>query len=76
MNRTGWAWARLVGAAMTFTVLFWRLGAGPFLDGVRAVDGPALAAAAGLGLLTTVAVPGGGSSWPMVSASTCRCPLP
>ena len=54
MNRTGWAWARLVGAAMTFTVLFWRLGAGPFLDGVRAVDGPALAAAAGLGLLTTV----------------------
>ena len=39
---------------MTFAVLVWRLGAGPFLDGVRTVDGRALAAAAGLALLTTV----------------------
>jgi uncharacterized membrane protein YbhN (UPF0104 family) len=36
------------------TVLVWRLGAGPFLDGVRTVDGRALAAAAGLAVLTTV----------------------
>ena len=54
MSRTVWAWARLVGAAVTFTVLVWRLGAGPFLDGVRSVDGRALAAAAALAVLTTV----------------------
>ena len=55
MSRTTmWAWARLVGAAVTFTVLVWRLGTGPFLDGVRTVDGRALAAAAGLAVLTTV----------------------
>ena len=35
-------------------VLVWRLGTGPFLDGVRTVDGRALAAAAGLAVLTTV----------------------
>jgi uncharacterized membrane protein YbhN (UPF0104 family) len=39
---------------VTFTVLIWRLGTGPFLDGVRTVDGQALAAAAGLAVLTTV----------------------
>jgi uncharacterized membrane protein YbhN (UPF0104 family) len=54
MSRTVWAWARFVGAAVTLTVLVWRLGTGPFLDGVRTVDGRALAAAAGIGVLTTV----------------------
>jgi uncharacterized membrane protein YbhN (UPF0104 family) len=53
MSRTAWAWARLLGSALTLTVLVWRLGAGPFLDGVRTVDGRALAAAAGLAALTT-----------------------
>jgi uncharacterized membrane protein YbhN (UPF0104 family) len=53
MSRTAWAWARLAGAAVTFTVLVWRLGTGPFLDGVRTVDGRALAAASGLAMLTT-----------------------
>ena len=54
MSRTAWAWARFAGAAVTFTVLVWRLGTGPFLDGVRTVDGRALAAASGLAVLTTV----------------------
>jgi glycosyltransferase 2 family protein len=54
MSRTVRAWARLVGVAVTFTVLVWRLGAGPFLDGVRTVDGRALAAAGGLAVLTTL----------------------
>jgi len=36
------------------TVVVWRLGVGPFLDGVRAVDGAALAAGAAIGVLTTV----------------------
>jgi hypothetical protein len=46
-------WAR-VGAAATFAVLLWRLGEGPFLDGLRTIDGRALGAAAGLAALTTV----------------------
>jgi glycosyltransferase 2 family protein len=54
MSRTVWAWARLLGTVVTFTVLVWRLGAGPFLDGLSTVDGRALAAAAGLAVLTTV----------------------
>src|SRR5215211_318765 len=54
MSRAVWAWGRLVGSAVVLTVLIWRLGAGPFLDGVRTIDGRALAAAAGLGALTTV----------------------
>jgi glycosyltransferase 2 family protein len=54
MRRTRWAWARLLGSALTVAVLVWRLGAGPFLNGFRMVDGAALAAAAGLGVLTTV----------------------
>jgi uncharacterized membrane protein YbhN (UPF0104 family) len=49
-----WAGARLLGTALVFAVLVWRLGTGPFLDGLRTVDGGALAAAAVLGLLTTV----------------------
>ena len=43
-----------VAAAGTLAVLVWRLGTGPFLDGLRAVDGGALAAASGLAVLTTV----------------------
>lgn len=54
MRLTIWAWARLLGAAVTFAVLVWRLGADPFRDGFSAVGGRALAAAAGLAVLTTV----------------------
>ena len=53
-RRSTWRWARFAAAAATIAVLVWRLGTGPFLDGLRTVDGGALAAAAGLGLLTTV----------------------
>ena len=53
MRGTVWAWARPVAAAATLTVVVWRVGFGPFLDGVRAVDGAALAAGAVIGLLTT-----------------------
>ncbi|MEA2382495.1 MAG: hypothetical protein QOH72_2466 [Solirubrobacteraceae bacterium] len=49
-----WRWARPAAAAATLAVLVWRLGTGPFLDGLGAVDGRALAAAAGLAVLTTV----------------------
>jgi uncharacterized membrane protein YbhN (UPF0104 family) len=54
VSRAAWTWARFAGVAVTFAVLVWRLGSGPFLDGARAVDARALAAAAGLAVLTTV----------------------
>ena len=46
-------WVNLAAATVTLAVLVWQVGAGPFLDGLRAVDGEALAAAAGLAVLTT-----------------------
>jgi uncharacterized membrane protein YbhN (UPF0104 family) len=53
-RRVRWRWVRLAAAAGTLAVLVWRVGTGPFLDGLRNVDGGALAAAAGLAVLTTV----------------------
>jgi glycosyltransferase 2 family protein len=52
--RIAWRWVNPVVAAATLAFLVWRLGTGPFLDGLRTIDGGALAAAAGLALLTTV----------------------
>ena len=46
--------ARAAAAVATLGVVVWRLGAGPFLDGVRAVDGRALLVAAIVGAVTTV----------------------
>jgi uncharacterized membrane protein YbhN (UPF0104 family) len=54
MSGTVWTWARPAAAAATLTVVVWHLGVGPFLDGIRAVDGTALVAGAGIGVLTTV----------------------
>jgi uncharacterized membrane protein YbhN (UPF0104 family) len=45
---------RVALAVAVLAFVIWRLGAGPFLDGVRAVDGRALLAAAVIGLVTTV----------------------
>jgi hypothetical protein len=53
-RRSYWGWARPVAGAGILAVLLWRLGSGPFLDGVRLVDGRAVAAALGIGALTTV----------------------
>ncbi|MFE9746349.1 lysylphosphatidylglycerol synthase domain-containing protein [Saccharothrix saharensis] len=50
-----WRWLRLVGAVVVLVGLGWRLGADAFLAGLRAVDGWSVAAALGIGLLTTVA---------------------
>ena len=74
MSRTAWTWGRLVASAVTLTVLIWRLGASPFLDGVRTVDGRALATAAGLGVLTTVCC---AWRWKIVAGGLgVRLPLP
>jgi glycosyltransferase 2 family protein len=47
-------WARPAAAAAVLAAVIWRLGSGPFLDGVRALDGRALVAAAAILLITTV----------------------
>ena len=54
MSRTFWIWARPLGGAAILAVLVWRLGTGPFLDGVRQINGWSLAAAAGIAALTTL----------------------
>jgi uncharacterized membrane protein YbhN (UPF0104 family) len=54
MSRRLRACGSLLTAALILTILVCRLGAGPFLEGIRMVDGRALAAAAGLAALTTL----------------------
>src|SRR6476646_1456079 len=54
MSRKVSGWGRFAGSAVVFAFLVWRLGTGPFLDGLRTIDGGALAAAAGIAVLTTV----------------------
>ena len=53
-RRTAWRWGRPAIAVATLAVLVWRVGTGPFLDGLREVDAGALAAAIGLGVVVTV----------------------
>jgi glycosyltransferase 2 family protein len=53
-TRRAWAWARPLGGAAIIAVLVWRLGAGPFLDGVRLISVWALLAAMSITALTTV----------------------
>jgi uncharacterized membrane protein YbhN (UPF0104 family) len=53
IGRRTWAWVRLLGGAAILAVLVWRVGSGPFLDGLRRVDGWSLAAAAGIAVVTT-----------------------
>ena len=47
-------WARPTAALAVLAVVVWRLGTGPFADGLRAIDARALAAAAAIGVVTTV----------------------
>ena len=49
-----WAWARPFGGAGILAVLVWRLGTGPFLDGVRRINVWSLLAATSITVLTTV----------------------
>jgi len=52
VSKAVWTWG---GSVAIVVVLIWRLGTSPFIDGIRTVDGPALAAAVGVALVTTVA---------------------
>jgi glycosyltransferase 2 family protein len=47
-------WARPAVAAAALAAVIWRVGTGPLLDGVRALDARALLAAAAIFLVTTV----------------------
>ncbi|MEV4642065.1 lysylphosphatidylglycerol synthase transmembrane domain-containing protein [Actinoplanes sp. NPDC049548] len=54
MNRSIWAWVRLLGGVGILAVLLWRLGTGAFLDGLRVIDASALGTAFAIGVATTV----------------------
>jgi uncharacterized membrane protein YbhN (UPF0104 family) len=54
VNRTRWVGVRLLCGGAILAVLVWRMGTGPFLDGLRTVDGWSLAAATAIAALTTV----------------------
>ena len=49
-----WKWVRLVAGVAILAVLVWRLGTGPFLDGLRRVSFSALAAAIAINVVATV----------------------
>jgi uncharacterized membrane protein YbhN (UPF0104 family) len=49
-----WTWARPLGGAAILAVLVWRLGSGPFLDGLRQISVWSLLAALAITALTTV----------------------
>jgi glycosyltransferase 2 family protein len=53
-SRLLWAWARVLGGFVILAVLVWQLGTGPFLDGIRLINGPALVSSFGIGVMTTV----------------------
>jgi glycosyltransferase 2 family protein len=52
--RRVWAWAKLLVGAGIVGALVWKFGAGGFVDGMRVISPVELAAALGIGLLTTV----------------------
>ena len=54
ISRSIWTWARLAGGAAILAVLVWRVGAGPFVDGLRLTTAWALAAAVAITSLTTL----------------------
>jgi uncharacterized membrane protein YbhN (UPF0104 family) len=54
MTRRLWPWLRMLIAVAILAVLVWRLGTDAFVDGLRRVNPPALLAALGIGLFTTV----------------------
>jgi glycosyltransferase 2 family protein len=69
-----WAWARLLGGLAILALLVWRVGTGPFLRGLRAVDAPALAAAFAIGMVTTLC---SAWRWRLVAGGLgVRLPLP
>ena len=52
--RRAWPWLRMLIAVGILAALVWRVGTGAFLDGLRVITPGSIAAALGIGLLTTV----------------------
>ncbi len=52
--RTVWRWGQPLAGAAVLGALVWKLGTGPFLDGIAAVDVRALAGAVAIMFLSTV----------------------
>jgi uncharacterized membrane protein YbhN (UPF0104 family) len=72
--RRAWPWVRAGGGLAILALLAWRLGGGPFLDGLRGLDPALLAATFGIGVLTTVCC---AWRWSLVAAGLgIRLPLP
>lgn len=68
-----WAWARTLGGLGLLALLLWLVGTGPFLAGLRLITVPALAAAVGIGGVTTVC---GAWRWSLVARGLgVRLPL-
>ena len=55
VNRSMWAWARVLSGLAILGVIGWRLGTGPFLHGVHAVDLRSVSLAAVITCATTAA---------------------
>ncbi len=49
-----WAAVRLAGGVAVLAVVAWRLGTGPFVEGISTITAGSLLAAAAIGVLTTV----------------------
>ena len=71
MSRTLGVAVRLLGGAAILGCLVWRVGAGPFLDGLRAVDAWSLILAGLLGALTTVC-----AAWRWAISTTTAWSIP
>jgi uncharacterized membrane protein YbhN (UPF0104 family) len=54
MVRAAWAWTRVLGGVGILAFVLWRLGTSAFLDSLQLLTGWTLAAALGIGLMTTV----------------------
>ena len=54
MSERTWSRVRLGGGIVVMVLLVWRLGTGPFLDGLRTVDATAVVAGLLIGVPTTV----------------------
>lgn len=55
MRQKLWAWGRVIGGVAILALVAWRIGTGPFLDGLRTINAWSLLAAASLAVLTTTA---------------------
>ena len=64
VSRVVKAWVRPIVGIGILAFLLWRLGTGPFVDGLRLINGWAVVAALGIGVLTTVC---GAWRWSLVA---------